>query len=235
MSTIIETETKKDDGKGRTFQAHLLAWIDAPNYFDHGHCTSANKTRPVWMAVATTSQAARPFSINMLRGTTAAQTGYYSSSHPPKWELVRAAKYRKHHRKAAGGVVTTFFIPELFALNPGMVDPDYIRFVMLPSTKWIESQSMPVEDAEALLFLAYLDRRTRFPFPQDVAFARRLLAACQAGGLASGSGGWSRNYQEHGFGNLGLRRGIGFNALHETFGEILADEIQTYHKAQVLV
>lgn len=221
--------------KGRSFRADLLAWIDAPDMFENGGV--GNNNRPIWITVATSEQETRAFVTNFRRGERAEKVSRHSYSRSTdRWQLVKSAGYQIHQQKRGDGVVSTFFLPELFTINPGMVDPDRIQFVMLPSTQWLESQSVSVEDAEALLFLAYLDRRTRFPFPPEVTFARGLFDRCIELGFATRTNsrhgyGYTRKrflYTEHSLENLGMRGGVAFRANHEDFGQILAEEIKKW-------
>jgi len=229
---LVQIKTKKGK-KGRTFRAELLAWIDAPTLFEAGD-TGPNQ-RPVWITVASSELEAKAFQVNFKNGEIAENVkGGYTTE---RWQLLKKAGYASFIQKIGGGVVTTYYLPELFDLNPGMVDPDGIRFIMLPGQGWFDNQELSEEDAEALLFLAYLDRRTRFPFPPDVEFAKSLLVACIELGFATRAQSpyayrEQFKYVEHDFDSVGLRGGLAFNASHGYFGEVLSDEIKKWHEGQ---
>lgn len=222
--------------KGRTFQAELMAWIDAPAFFEGGNADTKNN-RPVWVVLASSEQETRAFIANFRNGKVAEKmTGGYSRS-TDRWQLLKTSGHHMVQRKAGGGVVTTLFLPELFYINPGMVDPDGIRFIMLPDPVWLAKQS-DTDTAEAMLFMAYIDRRTRFPFPPEPRFAKSLLARCLEIGLASkGQSHYSYGdqrrftYIEHGLSDLGLPGGIAFRSTHDEFGHVLAAEIRRWQEA----
>ena len=222
----------KDGKKGRSFRAELLSWIDAPGLFEAGQADT-NNHRPAWMVIAASEQESRAFVANLKKGVRAekADKGYSRSF--DRFQLLKSAGYQTHQQRCGDAVVTTFFLPELFTVNPGMVDPYGVQFIMLPGQGWYEAQTIPKEDAEALLFLAYLDRRTRFPFPQDAAFARKLLDRCFKEGLVASADRERSHrtrfrYFEHGLGKVGMRGGLAFMSTHNVFGEILADEIKSW-------
>lgn len=221
MDLTIET---KKGSKGRSFSAYMLGWIDAPRFFEAG--TNGKNTRPVWLSVLASEGESRPFCRNL-------QLGKVAASRVEKFELLKTAGYQVRHQRVPEGVISTFFLPDLFVINPGMVDPDQIKFIMLPDPHWLEQQSDP-EGALALLFLAYLDRRCRFPMPPDVGFAQKLLHACLEEGLAHQNEDRyypPPQYREH-FPHLDLPGGVAFLSSHDRFGEVLSKLIQEWQNGK---
>ena len=262
----LTIETKK--GKGRSFQATLLAWVEAPALFEGG-AAETNNNRPVWISFATSEQESRMFAANFMHGRIAKcdNSSRYGRDVGTRFQLLKTAGYQAHVKKVGGGVVTTAYLPDLFYLDPGMVDPKEIRFVLLSSAAWRAQQNLdldaatkfvseqdihqvadgervPLDDlanllSEALLFLLYVDRRTRFPIPPHPHFALQLLVRCLNERLAQRSGPqhlgdhryrgrWGMRYAECGFDNLALPPGLGFQASHKVFGQLLAEEIQKW-------
>ena len=116
--------------------------------------------------------------------------------------------------------MTTIYLPDLYRVDPGMVDPLSVGFVMLPGIDWVADQRIP--DAAAIasygrrlyrkheqddwykamdelvplafLFAVYLDRRTRCPLIADGRFYLQITLACLRDGLA----GWpTSTYSRH--------------------------------------
>ncbi len=263
---VIETGKGR---KGRSFHADLLGWIDAPHHFEGGN-TDTNAHRPIWMSFAASDQEARAFTINLLRGKRADVRGRHyhrPSDAKARFTLLKTAGYHHHTRRVGGGSVVCCYLPNLFRLNPGMVDPKTISFCLLTTREWRTQQKIDLPAAQALcdaldltlwmpreyrklvrpnaeelaellplagLFLAYLDRRSRFPFPPDMRFGLQLLIRFlnEKFALKTGSrygDGRRFNYEEHGFSNLGLPQGLAVQIKHEDFSTILSEETQKWH------
>lgn len=241
------------EGKTRTFSVDLIAEIEADHMWSGGN-TSSNTSRPVWMAYAGSEQQSRMFSANFLQGKIAETSSYRSKS---KFQILKSAGYQAHTKKIGSGVITTVYLPELFWIDPGMVDPDKIAFILLTSQEWRDTQKFDIEAArefvtvqgirnqgkeltdeglksilaEAVLFHMYLDRRTRYPMPAHPHFSLRLMMRCLQERLARRHDpyGGHIKYSESGMSYLNIPPTLAFYASHEDFGNLLAQEVALWH------
>ena len=203
--------------KGRAFRGYELASVRADRLWSGGETDTGEIERPVWVMFAAGDQEIRPFIANVAAGRKAALVEPRGDINRGKGlELLRSAGYRFTFQREAEGVIATACIPELFAIDPGMIDPAGVRFVLLPSAEWAMAQEIdtnaivrhvqrltprpPLDDAQvaslaatAFLFAAYLDRRTRAPLPADGRFYVQLLLACLRDGVAS----WTSPLERH--------------------------------------
>jgi hypothetical protein len=150
----------------------------------------------------------RSFVANLRGGRKAEVGNGYRSRGKEKVEFLKSAGYHFSWQRMAEGSVVTVFLPDLFRLDPGMVDPKGIQFVLLPTQDYVNAQSIDIETSvahakglfklpedldfnqvvpTAALFCAYLDRRTRCPMLVDSRFYTQLYLACLEKGLASWS------------------------------------------------
>lgn len=207
----LRIEPQKE-GKGRTFSANLLGYVTADSLWELG--LNGNGIRPVWVCYATSEGESRPFTANAQLGKKILISDRYRSKRDPFMELLRSAEYEFTTQRFPEGIVTTAFLPELFRLDPGMVDPKGAKFVMLPPLEWAASQRVDLNSIlahlrkvgylndgtrpdlpdealasvlalQAPLFAAYLDRRTRAPLLQDSRFHAQILVASLNKGLAA--------------------------------------------------
>jgi hypothetical protein len=208
----IEPKSEGKEGKevkGRTFRAVLLASVEADLLWRGGSSGATDSMRPVWAMFAGSDQELRAFMANLTAGRLVMcekRYGYYRSGKQERLEFLRSAGYQTIWQREDEGVVATIYLPDLFKLDPGMVDPSGIGFVILPTQEWHAQQILPTfalalhlercgyelgsEWAQewattAHLFAAYLDRRTRCPLIADGRFYTQLLAACLKNKLAS--------------------------------------------------
>ena len=222
----IESQSKK----GRAFSATLLAYVEADDLWSGGR-TSNDTTRPVWMMVAGPETGLRPFTANILLGRKAEYKEGYGRK--KKFELLKSSGHHQFMQRTSAGIVSTFYLPELFRIDPGMVDPEGIKFVVLPTRDWIDSQHFESDrilthmvdvfkrmypDREfdevaqnatknaalATLFCTYLDRRTRCPLIPDVRFFTQVFTMACAEHLALSS--VFRDQQQYSYG----RNAFGF-------------------------
>lgn len=198
----------KTEGKGRTFRAVLLASIEADLLWSNRSSGSDNM-RPVWAMFAGSDQELRAFMANLTTGrkiTCEKRYGYYRSGKEDRLEFLKSARYQTIWQREEEGLLATVYLPDLFKLDPGMVDPAGIGFILLPTQEWHDRQSLPTSylakhlkrcgyelgpdwasqwGTTAYLFAAYLDRRTRCPLVADGRFYIQLMAACLQHRLAS--------------------------------------------------
>lgn len=199
------------EGKGRAFQALCLAAIKADCLWPGGE-TATQDFRPVWVMFAGSDNSVRPFVANLTLGRKAEfddkGSNYFfcGARGANRMEILRSAKFQTVYQRETEGTLVTSFLPDLFKLDPGMVDVSGIRFIVLPTREWFLKQTMdvrnivayamrlgyPVDEGQlatlipiSFLFAAYLDRRTRCPLLSDDRFYIQLLLACLSEGLAS--------------------------------------------------
>jgi hypothetical protein len=182
----------------------MLASVEADLLWSHGQ---SENMRPVWAMFAGSQQELRAFMANLAGGrfATVEHKGYRRGKED-RIEFLRSARYQTIWQREDEGSVATMFIPEIFKLDPGMVDPAGIGFVLLPTREWHAQQTIETTklakhlercgfevSAEwaaewgvtAHLFAAYLDRRTQCPIIADARFYIQLMASCLQHGLAS--------------------------------------------------
>jgi hypothetical protein len=211
-TTMIELEIERGKGKGRSFSAVLLAHVTADALWEGGGGGGAK--RPAWAMFAGGDAELRPFVANLQGGKKAesCEDKNYSRRKPEvRFEFLRSAGYRYAWQREAEGSLATAYLPSLFLADPGMVDPDGVKFVVLPTRSWVDAQTVDamalakhmravdgrsvglaeaVERARDLgalahLFALYLDRRVRCPLVTDARFYYQLFTAFLAAGLAS--------------------------------------------------
>ena len=216
--------------KGRTFGCTLLAFIEGDRFI--GADTEYDRFRPLFFSVVATEAESKYILASIRSGFELSEIRNHSSG--KRFKLLKKYGYTHTKQKIEDSIVLTFYVASLFDIDPGLVDPDHVRFVMLPDQAWVDSQPEGV-DAEALLFLSYLDRRIKYPFPPSDKFGRLLLDQCLVNRLATRSDHNTRyvtKYEEHGFENLNLPQGLGFDATQQQLGELLAETIQIWHQGE---
>lgn len=198
--TIEVTKGKKT----RSFKAMLLAHVEADALWSGG-LTDTETIRPVWMILAGTDNELRPFVANLQTGRKAERLkGTHWKKVDSRFETLKSAGYQFSWQRTSHGSAVTVFLPDLFRLDPGMVDPKGASFVLLPAKSWLQQPRDPLvlehltrtggctESLEipwvlglAPIFVAYLDRRTRCPIIADPRFFAQILHAALSQGLAS--------------------------------------------------
>lgn len=234
----------KSEGKGRSFSATLVAYVRADLLFSAA--LGADATRPIFIALAGTDQELRPFVANLRTGRKA-EHGYKGRE---KYEVLKSAAFQTSWHRTLKGTLVSLFAPDLFALDPGMVDPKGISFCILPSKAWLKPSSVEVPDCVpedrvdivrglAPLFIAYLDRRTRCPLIPDPRFYVQVLANALDQGLATfarddanywkqGWGEHDSRFVEYGTEALGMAPGIAFRCSHEDLEVFLAEQVKNF-------
>lgn len=139
----------KTPPKTREFRATLLGYVGANAHWSGGG-TSEN-IRPIYLGLAATEGAMRPFVANLRTGRRAVVQTY--DPHP-NWsrapvghlEILKSAGYEILDQRVSGGpegpvLLTTFWLPAVCTLEPGLIDPGGARFVALTPTWWIAAQA----------------------------------------------------------------------------------------------
>jgi hypothetical protein len=129
--------------KTRRFQVTYLAHLCANAWWSGGQA-AADATRPVWLLVAATERAARPFVANLQTGHRAVLVPYrpdqtFTPSPLAQMELLKSAGYRFLWQRLTGGpdgplALVTAYLPDLFMLDPGLIDPTGVAFLALTPT-----------------------------------------------------------------------------------------------------
>jgi hypothetical protein len=219
-------------GKGREFSAELLAYVKADTFWSGGQ-TDTDNNRPIWAMLGGTEQELRSFIANIQMGQRAAlPVKDYSRSAPTRFEWLKSGGYRYLWQKVSGLTnhpatsttlsgadidtdagdnradlaLVTIYQPELFRLDPGMIDSQECCFVMLPPFWWVEQQ----------LERLYVDE----------ALCTRLLAHANLLGVVDWA---SSNISSSGNGSNSNRQGQGFEAK-----EILSQVPQAAYFAALL-
>jgi hypothetical protein len=159
--------------------------------------------------VAASDDEARSVLENLRAGERAQLTGEHCGQTGTPLELVRSANYAFHPQRTPEGTILTAYLPELFDFNPGLLDPDAVRFVLLPARQDFETVPVSAEEltaawrhlsalgdpaasavsrdlcAMAAMWGAYLDQRCELPIPPDLDFRVQLYVAALREGLAS--------------------------------------------------
>jgi hypothetical protein len=195
----------KDDKKGRSFQATCLAIITANGLFPEAN---GKTIRPVWAMFAGSEAELRPFMANLRLGRKAEPPipDYRKQGDGERVEFLKTVGYYLAWQRETEGSIATIYHPDLFRLDPGMVNPTGLSFVMLVPSDWEDTQEVDRETAvdyvadfqypitrgnlyelvpTAYLFAAYIDRRTRCPLIADGRFYLQLLCAALHAGHAS--------------------------------------------------
>jgi hypothetical protein len=207
----VTIETKAEPNKKtRSFRSTCLGALEASYLCDFS--TSQNEIKPVWAMFVGSENELRPFMFNLLAGHKAIiDKGSYSRI---KERLVfpKSANYKVFWQKEEEATIATIYLSDFFMLDPGMIEPEGAKFIVLPSIEWCNNQSIEAApilsyikaithkellDKEelseanltklihiAFLFCAYLDRRTRCPLVADGKFYLQILIAALTQGLA---------------------------------------------------
>ena len=146
MTIATYTEVRiepKVAGKGRTFCATFLASASADALWNAGATETGDIERPVFAVFAGSDAELRPFVANLMLG----RRGLVSNGYRRKakgFEFLKSAGFRYLWQREAEGSIVTVYLPELFLMDPGMVDPKEAKFVLLPSAKWAAQQAIDV-------------------------------------------------------------------------------------------
>lgn len=229
--------------KGRSFGAYMLAHV-VSNLWEGSSGGGANTIRPCWMMLAGHPEELRMFATNLQQGHRAEEDGSFRGRGTKRFEVLRSANYALSWQRFDEGHVATFYLPSLFRVDPGMVDPVGASFVILPSREWLKPAPKQPPAAYAKFFreersdwdevaplapllVQYLDRRTRCPILPDPAFHYELLAESLLRQLAF-CNARSNVVQEEGTTKVGFGPCLGFKASHLAIESLLADTTQAY-------
>lgn len=148
---------QKTEGKGRAFRAVRLDVVSADLLWDLG-TKSDKRERPIYATFAASVGEIQPFVTNLLCGRPAVPTAvghsYRRRGSDAGYEFMRSATYKVFYERHDEGVVATVYLPELLDLDPGMVDPDGIKFVVLPGATYLAKESPPASEVQEIVAYA---------------------------------------------------------------------------------
>jgi hypothetical protein len=224
---------KSDSEKSRQFQATLVSAVAANALFEEG--ANGSTIRPVWAMFAGTDTELRPFSMNLRLGRKAEplKAHYSKTGDSERIEFLKSVGFQVVWQREAEGTLVTLYHPDLFRLDPGMVDPGGAKFILLTPSYWAANQKLdldslvgyamelghPLEEdflmalaPTAYLFAAYLDRRTRCPLVASPFFYIQILLSALNQGLASFPGNDLKYNSWHSSEHWGHHSRFGFRA-----------------------
>jgi hypothetical protein len=216
-------------GKTRTFRALLLAYVCAAKLWEGGDVSKEGKAknkdadkllRPVYMVVGGSKSECVTVVSNLRSGERGAvlkledEPNDYNIRKGQKVELRRSAGYVVDPQLLAPDTETNqrpecheIKLYDLVREDPGMVDPDEVAFLSLPSMAWVDGISFdvdaviehmrsighPKEDDPFIkkliplspFFATRLAARSMAPIIPDLRFFVQLLAAALRGGFAT--------------------------------------------------
>ncbi len=204
----------KADAKGRSFRGELLGYVSANEFWEGGSGAGRELIRPVFAMFACSDAEARPFVANLQIGNKAVVKTEYDHDDHKKFEFMKSAKYTFVQQKHVlddssfpprSGVVVTVYLHDLFRTDDVMVDPDEVKFVLVPDREWLApvkpevvehlrkflwsidwpncSMSGPSEarieyiSRVCFLWAKQIMTRTKLPIPEDGRFFAQALAA----------------------------------------------------------
>lgn len=231
-----------DKGKGRSFQGVLLGYITAPQVVTGG---SWGEHRPIWGLFAASPGEAKPFGANLRLGRKAG-VGNGSKT----MQFMAKLGYRLDMQTSEHGAVLCLYLPELFTVDPGMVNPDGVLFCLLVeragalAASWdraavqahLQRLGRALDEDRLLLvpyFASYLNRYSRLPLPRDMRFYAQLLAVLAREGGAGwpGYGTGASEIQSEGLDSLGILPPLLVNAKHEPLADVCAVEVERFVRA----
>lgn len=225
--------------KTREFTATLLGVVEANPMWELGE--GAKCRRPIWMSFCGSPDAIRPFVANLRAGFPAIEP--HRSSLEQAFELPRSARHRWLMQEAAGAVVVTAYLRELFDLEPTL-PPSDVRFVLMPPMWWLEREAVKVEQAfgeraldavRAALLAAYIDRRTQVPMVNDPAFHLALLDAVVAEPwcMRAATDRDPQGMRAEGLEDCGVAPPLAVMVKHEVLEAFLAEQVRRFFGARL--
>ena len=147
-------------GQGRSFEAQVLAYVDAAVWSN----ARSDRIRPVYAMLGMREGDAAPVVANLRMGREASyDDGSKSTAKDwPTFEFLKSANYtfvpaQKHeigHRPGRDGApvpisgyVVQVYLPDLVRVDPGTVDPEAIRFCVVPTREQFASSTIDIGPA----------------------------------------------------------------------------------------
>ena len=184
-----------------------------------------------------------------------------SAGYAYTWQRGDGARGGKQH-------LVTIYLPTLFNVNPGMIDKEMCSFISAPPAWWVKEQDAALrrelpdvctavlrharrlgfadsDDAilaalpQAAHYCMYLDRRTRRPLINDLAFCLQLYYAALEDGVASTSSDkkgafyhtWANTFECSNVERVGLAaRPVVTHVSQETIDDFLVKQVQLWNE-----
>lgn len=227
----VESKPTYEGQKSRTFTVELLAWVLANEMWELGSSSRENIYRPVFLAYAGSSSAARAFQANLQAGPVAADVpgGY-------RFEVPRSAGFKYESTEKEQGTLTLVYLPHLFSMEPATTDANQFSFLCMPPTAWVDEQaaalapSMGPEAREATVaayFVSFLATRCDLPIANDLRFHLALYRAAREQPWCLGPEGSASRPGElfaEGLAGIGFEPPRMCNVSPEVFAEFLAQQ-----------
>ena len=140
MHTLtITREAATKTGKTRSFSAVYLASLRCDLLWEGGRTDTGTVMRPVYLAVAGSEAALRPFLANLRLGRKAqifnpARPAYNQEA--AAGDLLKSVQYATAFLRHEAGTVSQVYLPELFMADPGMIDPQLVAFLVVTPEWW---------------------------------------------------------------------------------------------------
>lgn len=193
------------------FPGMLLASVEADGLWEGGE-TQTETRRPVWTMMAASTNAASAFFANLMLGKTAivpeddsTERVSHNYNKRARYEILRGTRYewRPQDHLEIGVKAKSVYQPDLCDPDPELIDPEHVRFVVIPRRAWVDAQrfdpgplvkhvaacghKIPPKVFSPYLSLAaltagYLAHRTHLPQINDLRFfAQVFMAAIEHG------------------------------------------------------
>jgi hypothetical protein len=227
----VESKPAHEGQKSRTFSVELLAWVLANEMWELGSTSKENTHRPVFLAYAGSSSAAKAFQANLQSGRIAAE-----AQGGLRFEIPRSAGFRYEPMSRGEGTLTLVYLPHLFSIQPPTSETENLSFLCMPPSAWVEEQARAIapalgstarEAAIAAYFVAYLDARTHLPIANNLRFHLALYRAareqpwCDA---PEGSASRPGALFAEGLSGVGFEAPLMCNVSPEVFAQFLAEQ-----------
>lgn len=223
----------KADGKAEAFHCTHLG---------HVKCSSLLKNparngpdRPIWLSVAASPQELRAVEANLRMGRTL-KVGSWTL------ELLKSTPYVWSKQSTAAASVLTVYLPDVFRVDPGAVDPNGVGFYVLPSQRWCDDYAAKnaaeilravadiarepeyavklIESApRAVWMLSMLNSRTRCPIIREIGFAIRVMQKASSHMLLNYGGDIEC---------VGMAHGFSFESSHTQLERLLAQCVKEH-------
>lgn len=174
---VIATEepTKKGEkSKGRSFTFSVLGAVQADPWWASG--SGGVNLRPAFLAIGASEGEIRAVVANLRMGKEAQFVGASPTRRDATLEFLKSHKHSLAFQRLRSGVVATFTAPDIFNVNPGMVEPSGIKFITMVTPKDLE---VPWDkDAAFATVCKYADQESAkapYRYDADVFWFKRFI------------------------------------------------------------
>lgn len=138
--------------KTRSFSVSGIGYILADSLWDGG--STGSDMRPVLLSIVGKETTLRPFVANLRKGRAAIVDGQERrgwSASERKLKILKKAGHISFKQKIGDLTAVTFYVPELFKAEPGMVDPLSCDVISAPPLWWVNDQARKIGSDGAML------------------------------------------------------------------------------------